>query len=146
MMFHFITVKKKTFFDIWIDFLKFLLINSQFLFCMGGFHLERVWLHENFYFLVRKCLDFREENLKNNSSPFFSNMVRARAFNLSRPLIDTIKPYNFYCEHFWLRSFHSYISSVPLLLWEFRLTVRHCSEKVYRIQSCHWPYLVQIPP
>ena len=61
-----------------------------------------------------------------NSSPFFSNMVRARAFNLSRPLIDTIKPYNFYCEHFWLRSFHSYISSVPLLLCEFRLTVRHC--------------------
>ena len=93
---------------------------------LQGFHLERVWLHENFYFLVRKCLDFREENLKNNSSPFFSNMVRARAFNLSRPLIDTIKLYNFYCEHFWLRSFHSYISSVPLLLWEFRLTVRHC--------------------
>ena len=95
---------------------------------LQGFHLERVWLHENFYFLVRKCLDFREENLKNNSSPFFSNMVRARAFNLSRPLIDTIKPYNFYCEHFWLRSFHSYISSVPLLLWEFRLTVRHCTK------------------
>ena len=64
---------------------------------LQGFHLERVWLHENFYFLVRKCLDFRGKNLKNNSSPFFSNMVRARAFNLSRPLIDTIKPYNFYC-------------------------------------------------
>ena len=25
---------------------------------LQGFHLERVWLHENFYFLVRKCLDF----------------------------------------------------------------------------------------
>ena len=124
--------EKMTFFDIWIDFLKFLVMNSKFflhgwLEGLQGFHLERVWLHENFYFLVRKCLDFREENLKNNSSPFFSNMVRARAFNLSRPLIDTIKPYNFYCEHFWLRSFHSYISSVPLLLWEFRLTVRHCT-------------------
>ena len=102
---------------------------------LQGFHLERVWLHENFYFLVRKCLDFREENLKNNSSPFFSNMVRARAFNLSRPLIDTIKPYNFYCEHFWLRSFHSYISSVPLLLWEFRLTVRHCIGYIFAAQK-----------
>ena len=128
MLFNF----KLTFFDIWIDFLKFLVMNSQFflhgwLEGLQGFHLERVWLHENFYFLVRKCLDFRGKNLKNNSSPFFSNMVRARAFNLYRPLIDTIKPYNFYCKHFWLRSFHSNISSVPLLLWEFRLTVRHCT-------------------
>ena len=97
---------------------------------LQGFHLERVWLHKNFYFLVKKCLDFWGKNLKKNSSPFFSNMVRARAFNLFRPLIDTIKPYNFYCKHFWLRSFHSNISGVPLLLWEFTLTVRHCSWKM----------------
>ena len=124
--------EKMTFFDILIDFLKFLVLNSQFflhgwLEGLQGFHLERVWLHINFYFLVRKCLDFWGKNLKKNSSPFFSNMVRARAFNLFRPLIDTIKPYNFYCKHFWLRSFHSNISGVPPLLWEFTLTVRHCT-------------------
>ena len=71
-----------------------------------------------------------------NSSPFFSNMVRVRAFNLFRPLIGTIKPYNFYCKHFWLRSFHSNISGVPLLLWEFTLTVRHC-----RTNLLLWPHL-----
>ena len=67
-----------------------------------------------------------KKNSEKNSRPFFSNMVRVRAFNLFRPLIGTIKPYNFYCKHFWLRSFHSNISGVPLLLWEFTLTVRHC--------------------
>ena len=31
---------------------------------LQGFHLERVWLHKNFYFLVKKCLDFWGKNLK----------------------------------------------------------------------------------
>ena len=76
--------------------------------------MERVWLHKNFYFLVRKCLDFREENLKNNSSPFFSNIVRARAFNLSRPLIDTIKPYNRDGTIYWFSNIFQYIGHVDL--------------------------------
>ena len=35
---------------------------------LQGFHLERVWLYKNFYFLVRNCLESRGKNLKNNSS------------------------------------------------------------------------------
>ena len=90
---------------------------------LQGFHLEWVWPHKNLYFLVRKCLEFWSFFWGNNSSPFFSKMVRIRASNFYRLLIGTINPHNFYYMHFWLRSSLCNTLGVQVLLCGFILTV-----------------------
>ena len=48
-----------------------------------------------------------------NSSPIFSELVRARASHPYILLVGTIKPYNFYYQHFLLRPFLSKIFTGP---------------------------------
>ena len=48
-----------------------------------------------------------------NSSPIFSEMVRARASHPYILLVGTIKPCNFYYKHFLLKPFLSKIFAGP---------------------------------
>ena len=79
--------------DIWVDFEEisgnhFQIFLFEWLDGLQGFHLEQVWPHKNFYFLVKKKLRLLKFYLEaNNSSPFFSKIVRVRASNLFRLLI-----------------------------------------------------------
>ena len=68
----------------------------------------------------QKALIFEEKMLRlfevflgKNSSPIFSTQVRARASSPCTFLVGTIYPYNFYYQHFSLRTFLSEIFAGP---------------------------------
>ena len=61
----------------------------------------------------RKKLRLLEFFWEKNSSPIFSKLVRARAINPFILLVGTIKPCNFYSQHFLFRPFLSKIFAGP---------------------------------
>ena len=88
--------------------------------------MEQVWPHKKSLIFGEKMLRFLEFLGGKNSSPIFSKPVWARAFNLSILLVGNIKPCNLHYKHFLLRPPPCNILAVPVLLWGFRLAVRHC--------------------
>ena len=124
--------EKMTFLDILVDFSKFFLMTSYF-FCIGWLDgwlevpMEQVWPHKKSLIFGEKMVRFLEFFGEKNSSPVFSKPVRARAFKFSILLVGNIKPCNLYYYHFLLIPPPCNILAVPVLLWGFRLTVRHCS-------------------
>ena len=64
-------------------------------------------------FFGEKILRLLEIFWVKNSRPFFSKLVRVRAFNHYTLLIGIIKPYHYYYRYFLLRSLVSEIFAGP---------------------------------